>query len=215
MDVTYAGETWTLLPEHAAWWTAERTLLVADLHFGKDAAFRMAGIPVPGGATAKDLARLTHLIERHAAERLVILGDFFHARTGRQRDVTDAIANWRRQHRGVQMLLVRGNHDRAAGDVPAEWTFETVNEPFPMGPVDLCHNPARAAGRPVIAGHVHPTVSLRDYDGSAVNAPCFVVDQAHLLLPSFGTFTGGYRMDRHEGREMYVPAGKRVIRVTA
>src|SRR5688500_18064151 len=127
MDVNYAGETWTLLAEHAAWWGAERTLLVADVHFGKDAPFRMAGIPVPGGATAKDLARLTQLIERHAAERLVILGDFFHARTGRQRDVTEAIARWREVHGRVQMLLVRGNHDRAAGDVPAEWRIETVN----------------------------------------------------------------------------------------
>jgi uncharacterized protein len=213
MDVTYAGETWTLLPEHAAWWGDERTLFVADLHFGKDATFRMAGIPVPGGATAKDLSRLTQLIERHAAERLIILGDFFHARTGRQPDVIDAIAAWRRQQDRVQVLLVRGNHDRGAGDVPDAWRFETVNEPFPMGPVDLCHNPERAGERPVVAGHVHPTVSLRDYDGSVVNAPCFVVDEACLLLPSFGTFTGGYRMDRQDGRAMYVPAGKRVIRV--
>ena len=42
-----AGERLVLLPEMAAYWERAGTLLVADPHFGKAAAFRAAGIPEP------------------------------------------------------------------------------------------------------------------------------------------------------------------------
>jgi metallophosphoesterase superfamily enzyme len=48
-----------LLPGRAAFLPASATLLVADLHLGKAATFRQAGIPVPEGSAQADLARLT------------------------------------------------------------------------------------------------------------------------------------------------------------
>src|SRR5436190_20499208 len=73
--VDFAGQSLRLLPDHAVYWPARNTLLVADLHLGKDAAFRTAGVPVPAGSTAKDLSRLSSLIGLSGAQRLVILGD--------------------------------------------------------------------------------------------------------------------------------------------
>jgi metallophosphoesterase superfamily enzyme len=43
----------------------KRTLFVADVHFGKAAAFRAGGVPLPRGSTATDLERLT----RHRMHR--------------------------------------------------------------------------------------------------------------------------------------------------
>ena len=79
----WGGVLLTLLPERAVWWGAEKTLLIADPHFGKAAAFRFAGIPVPETSHEDDLERLSHLLMRTDAQRLVILGDFLHAKTGR------------------------------------------------------------------------------------------------------------------------------------
>ena len=67
-----------LLADKALWHPGEKTLFIADPHFGKSASFRSAGIPVPEGATHDDCQRLSLLIERISAIRLVILGDFFH-----------------------------------------------------------------------------------------------------------------------------------------
>lgn len=36
-----------MLPERALYWREQRVLFVADLHLGKDATFRQAGLPVP------------------------------------------------------------------------------------------------------------------------------------------------------------------------
>ena len=64
-----AGETLTLFPERAAFWQRENTLLVADVHFGKAAAFRAGGIPVPGGTTAEALGRLDDLIAQMKVDK--------------------------------------------------------------------------------------------------------------------------------------------------
>ena len=50
--VRLAGEELWLLPEKALYWPAQQALLIADVHFGKAAAYRSLGQPVPQGTTA-------------------------------------------------------------------------------------------------------------------------------------------------------------------
>ena len=138
-----AGERVTLFADRALFWPRERTLFVADVHLGKAAAFRAGGVPLPRGATAADLARLARLCAETAARRLVILGDFLHAKSGRVAALDAAFLRWRAAHDGIDLVLVRGNHDANAGDPPAEWRVACVGEPHPLPPFLACHAPAR------------------------------------------------------------------------
>ena len=74
LATTLAGERMLLLAQRALYWPRERTLFVADVHLGKAAAFRAGGVPVPRGATASDLSRLTALLAGTGARRLVASG---------------------------------------------------------------------------------------------------------------------------------------------
>ena len=65
LDVRLAGEEVRLLPERALFWPRTATLIVADLHWGKGATFRAAGIPIPLGSTSDDLARLDAALAAH------------------------------------------------------------------------------------------------------------------------------------------------------
>ncbi|HEY5365594.1 MAG TPA: DEAD/DEAH box helicase, partial [Casimicrobiaceae bacterium] len=94
----------------ALYWPRERKLFVADVHLGKAAAFRAGGIPLPRGATATDLGRLSTLIASTGAATLIVLGDFLHAASGRVDALDRAFRAWRAQHAGTEMILVRGNH---------------------------------------------------------------------------------------------------------
>src|SRR6185436_14749101 len=114
------GETLVLLPERAVFWPRASTLLVADPHFGKAAAFRAAGVPVPRGTTTEALSRLDRAIDRMDARRVVFLGDFLHAREGRAPEMLRVLAEWRARRSALDVVLVRGNHDKRAGDPPAE-----------------------------------------------------------------------------------------------
>ncbi|NBW97703.1 MAG: hypothetical protein EBR28_13500 [Planctomycetia bacterium] len=108
---TEADADLVLLAGRAAFVPATATLLVADVHLGKAATFRRAGIPVPEGSAQGDLARLARLAAEQAARRVVVLGDLLHAKGG----CTDAVwAEFRdcRRRIAAEIVLVLGNHDR-------------------------------------------------------------------------------------------------------
>ena len=204
-----AGETVWLLPECALWWPAGATLFVADLHLGKAATFRARGLPVPSGTTQDNLVRLDQLVLRHAAQRLVLLGDFLHAAEAQSDALVAALAPWRTAHPALELLLVRGNHDRHAGDPPAALRAQVVDGPFLIGPFAACHHPQRHATHTVLAGHIHPALRLRGPGRDVLRLPCFCIEEGLALLPAFGAFTGGHVMDAAPGRQrLAVGAGR-------
>lgn len=208
--VRWANESLLLLPEHAVWWPATHTLFIADLHLGKAASYRKLGQPVPAGSTQDNLQRLTHLIERRAPRHIVLLGDFLHAARGRTPALLQALQSWREQHHALRITLVRGNHDRRAGDPPQTLGIVTVEEPWLMGPFAASHHPQIHPTHFVLAGHTHPVVSLHGTARDQLTLPCFVKDERQATLPAFGAFTGGHRVEVQHRRRLYAVGAGRV-----
>ena len=107
-----AGETVHLLGGRALYWPARDRLLLADLHLGKADLFRRAGIALPSGGTAHDLARVGELLALTGAHELWVLGDMLHGATDTRqwREGWDA---WRAAHASLEIGVLTGNHDRA------------------------------------------------------------------------------------------------------
>lgn len=214
-EFQHGGAMLHLLPQRAIWWPATSTLIVADVHLGKGTAFRTAGLPVPTGSSAKDLSRLTDLLRRTAARRLIVLGDLVHARRSHQAELAKALAAWRAEHRTTDVVLVRGNHDRTAGRLADALDIQEVDGQLQEGGLVMQHEPTPAAqAKAVLAGHVHPAVLLRDFDGSRLSLPCFAFgDDGIGILPAFGSFTGGAVLPRVPKRRCFACAGTRVVEV--
>lgn len=209
MAVEVAGEEVLLLAEKALYWPRERTLVVADIHFGKAAAFRALGVPVPAGTTSENLVALDALIERHGARQVVFLGDFLHAKAAHAPATQAALLAWRQRRREPGLVLVRGNHDRHAGDPAAALGIALVDEPHACGPFAFCHHPDLEAAGYVLAGHVHPVFVLATrFD--ALRLPCFLVGKRRMILPSFGAFTGGHPVSPAPGERVYVSSGEAI-----
>lgn len=191
IDVLLAGQALRLYADRALYWPAQRRLLVADVHLGKDDSFRAAGIALPAGGTRHDLDRLSALIEHSGAEALWFLGDLLHG------PLLDARwrnewARFRARHAGLEMLLVEGNHDRAAARAGLD--IEHRRDPVEDGhsPVVFAHAPRpaqEADGRLVVCGHLHPVVRVPGFRG---RFPAFVQAEHQLVLPAFSLFTGGW-----------------------
>ena len=190
LPTTIGGEAVELFAERALLWTRMRTLFVADVHLGKAAAFRAGGVPVPRGSTAADLARLAALVETSGAQRLVVLGDFLHAKSGVVPALDGAFRTWRDAHPSLSITLVRGNHDANAGDPPQGWDVEVVREPHPLPPFLACHAPVSPRTGYALCGHVHPGVRLSGRGDESVRLPCFVLGRRRAILPAFGRMTG-------------------------
>lgn len=213
LAIECAGEILWLLPERALWWPAGRVLWAADLHLGKAATYRALGQPVPGGTTRENLARLSALLNHYQPAQLVFLGDFLHAAHGKTPSLLAALALWRRNHPQPNCVLVRGNHDSRAGDPPLSLGIQAVDEPWAVGPFAACHHPQIDATRYVIAGHLHPVISLHGRGREHLRLACFSFEARCAVLPAFGEFTGGWQVQRQPGRTLYAVGGQAVWRI--
>jgi len=200
-----------LMPERAVFEPASGTLFVADVHLGKAAVFRARGIPVPHGTSGETLDRLAAAVARCGATRLVVLGDFLHAKESRSASTMASLAAWRDAHPHLDCVVVEGNHDRHAGQVQATFGFRTLDGPWVAGALRGVHDPAEASvpGLWTLAGHVHPVVRLRGRH-DRLRLPCFWLRDRVLTLPAFGAFTGGHEVALAEGDAVFV-AGERVL----
>ena len=223
LETRIAGEPVSLHASGAVLLHAQRTVLVADAHFGKAVSFRRLGVPVPRGTTMQTLDRLSALVRDTDAQRIVFLGDFLHSARSRAAMTLNAIAHWRAAHARLALTLVRGNHDARAGDPPASLGIEVVDEPLALGPFALCHHPRPVPGRYVLAGHWHPCVSVTGRAFERLRLPCFwfgddsgAVPQAAVgVLPAFGSFTGMHRIEPRAGDRIFPVAGDVVRSIPA
>lgn len=208
-ELLVAGEMLLLLAQKALYWPARKTLIVADIHFGKAASFRAQGIPVPRGTTSQNLLALDALMAAHEVEHIIFLGDFLHARAAHAPATLERMLAWRRQHPGLALTLVRGNHDRHAGDPAASLGIEMVDEPYTLAPFSFCHHPDLDTPAYALAGHIHPVFVLATRFES-LRLPCFVVGARRMVLPSFGAFTGGFAIAPEAGDRIFVTSGDAV-----
>lgn len=229
-----AGHTLQLLPQRALWWPSEKTLLVADVHLGKGATFRALSQPLPQGSSSRDLQRLSALMAQLQAQRLVVLGDFWHSRYGITPALFHALKQWRHQHRQQHVILVRGNHDRAIGkgNIMGDLEIGMVDQPFPLASgLYACHEPPlQVPGLPpssnkstamvpqasvstnapdpfYLAGHLHPAVRLMGKGRDSACLPCFVLQEGQLVLPAFGSLTGHLMLDLNSLHQNGAKAG--------
>lgn len=211
LATTVADTAVVLLPERALWIPTQDVLCVADLHWGKAAAFRAAHVPIPMGTTSSDLARLSSALSATGASHLVVLGDLLHARAGRHEETLRTIAEWRERHVDVRVTLVRGNHDQHAGDPPASFGIVCTDEPFRVGPFVGLHEPAPHADGYVLAGHLHPSITVRGRGRQSLRLPAFVFGAQVGVLPAFSSFTGGGMYERAASDRIYAIAGSEVL----
>lgn len=206
-EIDLAGERVLLLAQKALYWPHASMLVIADIHFGKAAAFRAQGVPVPRGTTSQNLAALDELMAIYPTNEIVFLGDFLHARASHASATVAAMQAWRARHPALRLTLVRGNHDVRAGDPSAALGIKMVDEPHNVGPFSFCHHPDIAGDGYVLAGHVHPVYILASRLDS-LRLPCFLVGPTRMVLPSFGAFTGGYVITPEANEHVYVTSGE-------
>lgn len=210
LEIALCGERVLLAPERAIVWPSRQTLIVADTHFGKDDIFRRGGIALPRGPTISDLQRISGLLERYTCTRLCILGDFVHGATALGDSFLHAFRVWRSAHASLQLDIIAGNHDRREASAKwkslAHWHAKPLVEP----PFVMAHHPAAHAAGYVLAGHLHPAIRLRG-KGGAGKVPVFWQRSDVMVLPSFGSFTGGANIEPLEGDCVYAVGPERVL----
>ena len=211
MEIKIAGHHFVLLPQKAVFWKEEKTLLVGDLHLGKITHFRKAGIAIPSVAQKYNFNTLDVLVSSNGVERIIFLGDLFHHHYNSEWEL---FSIWRNNYPSIEMIVVLGNHDILPMTLFNETNIRVEDHIVENGFL-FTHHPLEVVDSDtfVFCGHIHPVFCLRSAVKQSIKLPCFVFESQQMILPSFGVFTGGYEMNAQVGRQIYVIAEDKIIRV--
>ena len=182
---SFAGHTLCALPQGALYWPERRALLIADLHFEKASWFAARGQMLPPYDSLATLTDLTALIDSSNAAEIWCLGDSFHDSAGCARLPGQAQTMLRGLTQSRRWVWITGNHDRQIDRCGGEVLDEAV-----VDGLVLRHEADPREIRPELSGHFHPKLRVR-VRGNMVSRRCFVITGSKIVLPAFGSLTGG------------------------
>ena len=186
---TFADTQLTLLPSGALWWAERALLCVSDLHLGKsERIVRRSGDMLPPYETRDTLGRLEEDLRHTNASTVVCLGDSFDDLLAAQNLPEDEMLWITRLMAGRYWIWIEGNHDPS----PVEFGGTHLAE-LHEAPLTFRHI-AQESVSGEISGHYHPKARLK-LRGGGVSRPCMLVDANRVILPAYGTYTGGLRSD--------------------
>lgn len=208
LQIEIQGEQVGLLPGKALLWPAQHTLILADMHWGKAMHFRKHGIAIPASAQHADEIRLAEMVRQYGVERLIVAGDMFHSVSNRQ---IDDFMHWRNAHAQLDICLVAGNHDVLAAGQYMNYRVRLQPDMLDLGPFIITHDATAETDKFQVHGHIHPCFTATGKGRAGVRVPCFCMDNNRLVLPSFGSFTGGHKISADDFRHIYLVAADEVI----
>lgn len=208
-----AGQSLWLTPQRAIYWESEKALLVSDCHLGKTGHFRKEGIAVPQAVYKEDLERLVHLVQYFKVDRLIVVGDLFHSKDNKELNL---FRKWRADLSGLDIHLVRGNHDILEDAWYAEANIQVHEGTWEMGGLSFNHHPPEApnGGRYLLTGHLHPSVTMYGAGKQALSFPCYYFGPHYAILPAFGRFTGTARVRAREGDQLFAIVNQEIIHLS-
>ena len=186
VPLSFAGETFLTSASGALYWQAQHALLVADLHLEKASWFARLGQLLPPYDSHATLTALAGEVERAGARSLYCLGDSFHDRFGCERLPAGSRQLLEQLTGGLDWVWIVGNHDPGFAD----HCGGTIVEEAEVAGIILRHEAEAGEPRPEISGHFHPKFRL-SMNGRRISRRCFVASERKLILPAFGSLTGG------------------------
>ncbi len=206
LPITFGGITIQLTGEGMLWLPDTHTLVASDIHFEKSTFFSRFATFLPPYDSAEILDKLAAAIAKYQPQQFIALGDSFHdaqaverleiSLLNRLNALIDRVGQWQ---------WITGNHDPQIGESVAG---NRVNE-VTVQNIIFRHEAAANETRPEISGHYHPKASIA-LRGTRVSGACFLQAQNRLIMPAFGSFTGGLDIN-HVEITKFIPADVRQV----
>ena len=178
------------MPSGALWWPAQPILCVSDLHFGKSNRLaRMGQSWIPPYENQDTLLRLETDLDSTNAKKIICLGDSFDDNEASQSLPSDELLWITKMQAGREWIWISGNHDPSPKNLGGSFLNALEIEKLNFQHI------ANAEDRFEISGHYHPKIRII-IKGQSFTKRCFLVDENRVILPAYGTYTGGLYCNR-------------------
>ena len=212
LSIRICNEELILSKERALFLPKQKLLVISDLHLGKTAHFRKAGIQVPATLAKTDLQRLSLVIDHHEPDTLLINGDMFHHELNS--DVDD-FEKWKQHYPLLKFILVKGNHDRLNDKTYHNLGIEIHDPSYCTDKFCLIHDSSHAKEKSLypISGHIHPGVTIVGKAKQRLKFPCFYFGKEYAILPAFSAFTGLFNISPKKEDLIFAITPTKVMKV--
>lgn len=182
-----------VLRDRAAYFPAEETLVLADVHLGKD---RASNVEFPLGEREDVLERLGALLSEFEPEEVVVAGDLLHSFGHLPYGAEESLRAFEKRvaEADARLVATRGNHDTMLDSL-----LDGTVTAHRMGEALVCHGHERAgSAEGYVLGHVHPAITIE-----GTKRPCYLLGPAAgggraLVLPAFTRLAAGVDVSRAE-----------------
>ena len=182
--IDFANEKFDLMSEGSIFWVNKKILILADLHLEKGSFFHSKGQFISPYDTIETIKKLEKCIEKSNPSKIIFLGDTFHDKYSIKRMENSNIKKLKKIFNNFDCSLIKGNHDENL--ISDFFIFE---DEIIINGITFAHK-TEFFEKFEVSGHFHP-IAFFYYKGIKVKNKCFVFTKNKIILPSFGTFTGG------------------------
>jgi len=198
-----------VLKEGGAYFADLKLLAISDLQLGHEAVLHNKGIDVPINQFGIILEGIESMLRETSAPRLLINGDIKHEFSRAAQQEWDEVLGLLKfiKKRGVELILVRGNHDNYIAKILRNQNLKLHDYFFEKG-ILFIHGHKKLEGygeipewestSTLVIGHVHPAVSLRDEIGVPHKYICLLKGEFRgkelIVLPSISPLASGTDM---------------------
>ncbi len=214
MNIVFNKNKFILNPDGSMLWPKESCLIVGDLHLEKSTSYIDQGNYLPPFDSLDTLSKLSNSMKKNNIKKIIFLGDVFHDSNGykrlklKEQRLFDTIIN-------VNTIWISGNHD--AKFLPKNinsYNLYKLNE-FTFSHISCSKNIKE------ISAHYHPKVTFK-YMGNKISKPCFLIDNNKIILPAYGSYTGGLNISSNifknilfQKFDIYALGNKKVIKLNS
>lgn len=194
--------------DRAVYLPGSATLVLADVHLGKDAT---SNVEMRLGEHEDVTGRFADLVERFDPDEVVFAGDLLHSFSTLPRGVMETLSGLRTTAReaGVEVTVTPGNHDTMLGDL---WKGPTESE-HRVGDwlVTHGHEEPESVADGYLVGHDHPAIEIEGQ-----RRPCYLYGEGVyrgadvLMLPAFTRLAAGTPVNGARSGDLMSPLARRV-----
>jgi putative SbcD/Mre11-related phosphoesterase len=176
----------------------ENTLVINDLHLGYEEYLLKKGVLLPKSQLERTLENLEKILKKTKPKKIILNGDIKHefGKVLRQEWKEVVILIEFLQKRGVEVIIVKGNHDRILEPIATRKGVEVVKE-YNIGRVRVVHGDELVKlgeENVLIIGHEHPAITIRE-GSKQEKYKCFLrgkyFGKELIVLPSFNPLLEG------------------------
>ena len=170
----------------ALFWPEKQTVIFSDLHLEKGSWFAKQNVLLPPYDTLDTLNRVEKVINYFKPSRVISLGDSFHDDTWMERISKEQIAKILNLTNNYEWFWIQGNHDPSGVRSLGGINLSDYLDP----PLTFRHEAKGETTDGEVSGHFHPKVYINIFK-TKIFKPCFLVGKSKLILPAYGSYTGG------------------------